>query len=292
MGKRDNETVAHEMKQWFLHCLGCAAGIREFSLGRYTIAVLDETTLSDSLIQTYQQFLLDLRAYRRVGCLFVFNVPSLYEEQAVSTRDVLQKLAEYMSILTDVSPETLLCGGNFNKKLTLPCPVTGRATRYEDFDAIAFCPQAHRKADPLYDPLMAAPYPCVNFNSDLFGFAMYVRDRWLKTYHSEIYQCNDSTIIYTFLRKCAEGWQKMARKTIKNYISITDTSLCPTYLAEDERQWCAYHQDPAFAETTKELYVHNMPVVYTEQVIALWMQFFLRGMSPQTLDVIQPGSLL
>src|SRR5690242_17707865 len=67
MSKRDNETVAHEMKQWFLHCLGCAAGIREFSLGRYTIAVLDETTLSDSLIQTYQQFLLDLRAYRRVG---------------------------------------------------------------------------------------------------------------------------------------------------------------------------------------------------------------------------------
>ena len=290
MNKRENATVAHEMKQWFIDCLGCVAGAREFTLGRYAIVVLDELSFPDGLVNAYEQFVADLQAYRHAGCLFVFNIPSLYAEQNISAHQVLQTLATYMALLTDVSAHTLLHGGNFNKKLTLKCPVTGLPTLYEDFDAIAFCPQAHNKTDPLYDPLMAAPYPCVNFNSDVFGFALLVRDSCRKRYHCEVYELHDLDLIAALLARCGAMWQRIAKRTIMNYIEMTDTALCPTYLADDDQQWYAYHQDPAFAETAKQLFAHDMPSIYTEKVIAMWMRFFKEGIHAQTLSVTQPGS--
>jgi len=42
----------------------------------------------------------------------------------------------------------------------------------------------------------------------------------------------------------------------------------------------------------RQIYAHNMPIVYAEQAIEIWMQFFTRGISPQTLDIVQPGSLV
>jgi hypothetical protein len=69
-------------------------------------------------------------------------------------------------------------------------------------------------------------------------------------------------------------WQKIAVKTLQNYIAITDTSICPTFRAEDHTRWMANHQDPAFAECKKELYSHEMPILYVPKIIDQWNNFF------------------
>lgn len=62
----------------------------------------------------------------------------------------------------------------------------------------------------------------------------------------------------------------MALKTIQNFIAMTDTRLCPTYLSADDRYWFANHRDPAFAELQKSVYRHELPCVYGPRVAAEW----------------------
>jgi len=50
------------------------------------------------------------------------------------------------------------------------------------------------------------------------------------------------------LMGCVAQWQRVAAKTIQNYETITDTSLCPVHLSAEQDQWIAGHKDPAFAE--------------------------------------------
>lgn len=72
-------------------------------------------------------------------------------------------------------------------------------------------------------------------------------------------------------------WQIMAEKTINNYINITNTKKCPVHLSADKSFWFANHQDPAFAELKKKLYIHRMPKLYVKEIIKQWNAYFNEG---------------
>lgn len=270
---------------------GCVAGKREFMKGRYIISVIEEGN-NTVIKNTYETFVNSLNNYEKIGCLFVFNNSMFYRNSGKNNLETVTYLAKKMSVLTNVSVHQLINGGSLNKKIVLKCPVTGLELTYHDFDAIAFCPQAEDKTDPLYDPLMAAPYPCVNFNSDIFGFSILVRDQCLEDYGCEVYEISDSNELLRFFNRCSMNWHRMAIKTIRNYIRITDTKLCPTYLSKDDKFWFANHQDPAFAESQKQPYSHEMPVIYAKKIISRWMDFFTKGVVPDYANLSEAGSLL
>lgn len=285
-----DDAVLREIETWFIECLGCVPGKREFTKHRYQVESIGDDE-PERVKSAFDEFTLRLAGHRSVGCLFVFNNPAFYRSSGGTVIDAVRYLAKQMSPLTNVPVEELVNGGNLNRQITLKCPVTGVHLTYPDFDAVAFCPQAEHKTDPLYDPLMAAPYPCVNISSDIFGFSMFVRDICLKEYGCEVAELKEAARLCGLFSKCGMLWQHLARKTIKNYIATTDTGLCPVYMSSDEATWYAHHQDPAFAESKKELYVHHMPVSYTPVIISKWMAFFLQGLMPDYTAVTQPGEV-
>jgi hypothetical protein len=272
--KLPDATVLEEMTEWLGSGLRCIAGRREFQKGRYLIRVVDD---DDGILDLFAEFARRLAAQQSVGCLFVFNEPAFYKHGPASVEDAMAYLSERMAILSDVPATTLLNGGALNKRLTLPCPVTNASTEYDDFDAIAFCPQAEDESDPLYDPLMAAPYLCVNITSDIFAFAMFAKDTSELHSGKAPHEIEDRAEAKNILARCADAWQRMAEKTIKNYAAITNTARCPVHLTEDKRNWVAFHKDPAFAETKKERYIHNMPLIYAGAIVNAWANYFDRG---------------
>jgi hypothetical protein len=286
--KLPDAVVLEEMTKWLGSGLRCIAGRREFQKGRYLIRVVDD---DDDILALFSEFTGRLAAQQSVGCLFVFNEPAYYRGGPASVEDAMMYLSERMAILSDVPATTLLNGGALNKRLTLPCPVTGARTEYDDFDAIAFCPQAEEEADPLYDPLMAAPYLCVNITSDIFAFAMFAKDTSELHAGKAPHEIEDRAEAREILERCADPWQRMAEKTIKNYAAITNTARCPVHLTEDRRNWVAFHKDPAFAETKKERYIHNMPLIYANAVIDAWTSYFDRGESLSLSQVSTAGVL-
>jgi hypothetical protein len=132
---------------------------------------------------------------------------------------------------------------------------------FEDFDAVAFCPQSDDLDDELYDPLMSAPIPAVNFNSDVYAFSMFCRDMSVQKFKREVYELTSAERgqLYEWV---LQGWQRIAEKTLGNYINMTNVEKCPVYLHDNNRYWFANHQDPAFAESVKALYRHDMPLIY------------------------------
>ena len=156
---------------------------------------------------------------------------------------------------------------------------------------MAFAPGAADRLDPLYGPLMAAPVPMVNVSSDIYGFVMFTRDFCLGRHHCEINYLTRRERRARF-DQAAAAWQRMAQRTITNYARAVDQQLCPTYLTDDRRSWIANHQAPAFAETEKKPYVHEMLVQYTERVIGIWGRFYNHGVFPQHEDVAHPGEFL
>ncbi|KYF55121.1 hypothetical protein BE04_43880 [Sorangium cellulosum] len=291
--RKSNATVMEEMQAWFRDCLGCVAGRREFLLGRYMITVLDDTDTGTGVLDTYRKFRRHALAYEKVACLLVFNNPELYAGSGCTALDAISYLARQIAPLAHEHPDRLIRGGSVHQRHALKCPVTGALTLFDDFDAIAFCPQADDRDDPLYDPLMAAPYPCINISSDVFGFSMFARDRFLHRYNRDIFGAPADDALRRHLTECAALWQKIAARTIRNYIAMTDTTLCPTYLSEDERYWIANHQDPAFAESEKRAYRHEMPVTYTPQIIDRWMCRMEGGSDGRARAVTtRPGEIL
>jgi hypothetical protein len=280
--------VLEEMARWLGSGLRCIAGRREYQKGRYLVRVVDE---DNDILDLFSEFTRRLATQQSVGCLFVFNEPAFYRNGPACVEDAMMYLSERMAILSDVPATTLLNGGALNKRLTLPCPVTGSETEYDDFDAIAFCPQADDESDPLYDPLMAAPYLCVNITSDIFAFAMFAKDTSELHAGKPPHEIEDRAEAKSILTRCAEPWQRMAEKTIKNYAAITNTARCPVHLTEDRRNWVAFHKDPAFAETKKERYIHNMPLIYANDVVDAWTSYFDGGESPSLSQVSTAGVL-
>lgn len=146
--RKSNATVMKEMQSWFRECLGCVAGRREFLLGRYMITVLDDTDACTGVLDTYRKFRRDVLTYERVACLIVFNKPELYAGSGCTALDAISYLARQIASLAHEHPARLIRGGSVHQRHAIRCPVTGTLTVFDDFDAIAFCPQADDRNDP------------------------------------------------------------------------------------------------------------------------------------------------
>ena len=195
-----------------------------------------------------------------------------------------------MVVLSEVPIRDLVNDGNLNKQICLPCPVTGQMTMFNDFDIVAFYPAAGDKAWRLYDPLMATPVSCANLSSDIYAFSMLASDQSLALYGCEVWEIPDNETRRNLFEKNSSSWQRFAMRTINNYIQITDSQRCPTFLTDDHRHWYANHQDPAFAETYKNLYRHDMPVIYLRRLIQSWMNYYKKGVLPNLDNVTEPGT--
>lgn len=290
--KKTDSLVMKEMQIWFRECLGCVAGRREFAHDRYMMTIIDDTDTAARILEVQRQFRRSVLAYEKVACILIFNHPGFYEDAGRSVIDTITYLAQQIAPAAHVPTDRLIAGGSVHQRHAIKCPVTGTPTIYDDFDAIAFCPQANDRTDRLYDPLMAAPYPCVNISSDVFAFSMFARDRFVERNQREIFNAHPDDVIYAHLVECGELWQRIAVRTIRNYVAMTDTSLCPTYLSPDHCYWFANHKDPAFAESEKRLYRHEMPRTYTPRIIRRWKNV-LRGHKTNPLSATTiPGELL
>lgn len=281
----DDQQIIEEIREWFTSCLGCAAGRREFSKNRYMLAVARTTQEARDSFEAYVRA---LEAREVVACLII--CPTTHPEQRqYSVAQEVRRLSALFSPLSEFSAEALATGHALNKKLYLTCPVTNAKVLFEDFDAVAFCPQSDDLDDELYDPLMSAPIPAVNFNSDVYAFSMFCRDMSVQKFKREVYELTPAERGQLY-EVVLHGWQRIAEKTLGNYIAMTDVQKCPVYLHDNNRYWFANHQDPAFAESVKALYRHDMPLIYVPKIFCEWEQYFASGRIPDFSETATPGS--
>lgn len=263
------QAVVEDVRSWMSRKLPCVAGRRELSRGRYVVRYATRETVP-AIFADYKR---QLAAGNAVACLMVFADERYCGEDADATT-VFRFLAEQIEVLGNVPAETLANGGALTHRIELRCPVTGKKTLFDDFECIAFCPQSADKTDPLYDPLMSAPYPCVNISSDVYGFSRFVDDSAIVALGHHVHEEKDMGRIESFLALCVERWQRFAKATIGNFEAITDTRICPVHVTADEKHWVAAHKDPAFAETSKESHLHELPVLYATRIAARWLAHF------------------
>ncbi|PBQ10939.1 hypothetical protein [Pseudomonas syringae] len=281
----DDQKILDEIKDWFISCLGCAAGRREFSKNRYMLAIARTAQEARASFETYVRA---LEAREAVACLIICPTTSV-EQNTYSVAQEVRRLSALFSPLSEFSAEELATGHALNKKLYLTCPVTNVKVLFEDFDAVAFCPQSDDLDDELYDPLMSAPIPAVNFNSDVYAFSVFCRDMSLQKFKREVYELASAERGQLY-ESVLHGWQRIAEKTLGNYINMTDVGKCPVYLHDNNRYWFANHQDPAFAESVKTLYRHDMPLIYVPKIFCEWEQYFATGRVPDFSETATPGS--
>lgn len=283
-----HERRDREVEKWFLECLGCVPGQREFKLGRYMYGFVDG---SGDVRRLFDELKARTEDFSKVGCLFVFDGARF---QSRKDDDLSRILAEVGAVMADglgLSPATAEgTGQSLTATLALRCPVTNQRVEFDDFDAIAFVPHAGDVASRFYDPNIDAPFVCVNFTSDLYGFSVFTRDRANGTYGCEAWEISGPAERETLFERSAELWQRLALKTIRNFASRTDESrLCPIHASNDGRHWYAMHEDAAFGEMLKRLHVHEMPKIYTTRVIEEWRSCLERGSAPRLVGLAPKG---
>lgn len=275
------------IRTWMLDELPCIAGRREIVKNRYII----EIATRNSVPKLFQNYSKALKQGKAIACLLIFNEHE-YMSLNKSVGEVFYFLAEQMQRISKVSTKALATGSCLSKKIKLSCPVTGLLTEYDDFECIAFCPQSNNPDDPLYDPLMALPFPAVNISSDMFAFSNFVADMVKQRHQKTVIELSaDQIATEEILYSCVQQWQRMAVKTIQNYEAITDTSLCPIHLNNNRDKWIAGHKDPAFAEQIKEPHTHELPVLYGTRIVEKWLSYFYDGKTFSAAGLARDGEL-
>jgi hypothetical protein len=249
--------------------LRCLAGRREYSRGNYLVRIATRE-LAPAIFEEFKDA---LGRGAAVACLFVF--PELRcRTGRCDAATAFRFLAEQMCVLGNHDANALADGAALTKSIDLACPVTGQMTTFDDFECVAFCPQSMDTSDPLYDPLMYAPYPCVNMSSDVFGFSRFTADMAKTLLGHDVGNEHDIKRVAEFFDTCCERWQRIAGKTIENFEAITETARCPVHLTSDRQHWVAGHRDPAFAERQKVAHMHEMPAIYARRITARWLAHF------------------
>ena len=284
--KSDAEILA-DVHDWMRSKLHCVAGRREFNRGRYMIEVVGARTIP----QIFEDFTKRLQNDEAIACLLVFNEPRFYDKRG-NTSGAFYYLAEQVACLGNVSPFDLANGEALSNTVRLRCPVTNQVTDYDDFECIAFCPQSNDEADPLYDPLMASPYPCVNISSDVFAFSKFVDDSAKNFLGKPVHAEQDLARVEDLFGRCVERWQRVATTTIKNFAAATNTNICPVHLSEDQTHWAAAHKDPAFAEQEKVVHHHELPILYGSRIVAEWLAFFKGEQDYSATGLAREGTLV
>ncbi len=264
-----DSAILSEIQSWMGNKLPCVAGGREYKRGRYFIRVATK----ESVLTIFEEYKKALEAKTAVACLFVFNEDK-HRHGKSDVAGAFSFLADQMQSISRLPAHELARGAPLTNSLELVCPVTGLLTHFDDFECIAFCPQSNDVDDPLYDPLLAMPYPCVNMSSDVFAFSRFVADGVEQVLGHPAYEETDLVKLEKLLTFCVSRWQRVATTTINRYEDLTDTSLCPIHVTADDRYWVAGHKDPAFAEIIKETHSHELPILYGTRIVQNWMAHF------------------
>lgn len=276
--------LLERVNRWFRSRLPCIAGRREFNKNRYMVRRGRAGRISE-IVTEFEQRLLDGSA---TACFLVFDAPRCQSQWTASV--TFRWLADLMSEVSSVDAESLSSGSPLSLSFTLVCPVTGKVTSFDDFECIAFCPQSSDLGDPLYDPLMYAPYPAVNISSDVYAFSLFVRDSCLRKFGVEPKKVSDLRSLFAFFYECVERWHAVAAQTIDNFArTVTDTKRCPVHVTPDNMHWIACHQDPAFAESRKTPHVHELPALYATRICDAWVEHFTHRTTYNAAGISRAG---
>lgn len=276
--------VLQEVSLWMDSQLPCVAGRREFKRGKYMIRVASR----DNVTSIFQEFVQALNSEEAVACLFVFN-ESEFSYGNTSVFDAFVFLAKQMESLSSIPAEQLASGAALTNSLELKCPITGTNTVFDDFECIAFCPQSNDPEDPLYDPLLAMPFPAVNLSSDMYAFSKFVSDEVKKMTGLLPYEIKDAAVLEPLFHRCIARWQRVAVATIDRYETLTNTRRCPVHVTSDQTHWIAAHKDPAFAEAVKEVHKHELPILYGTRIVESWLDYFRTGKAHDAKGLARDG---
>ncbi len=257
--------------RWLDTDLRCSAGKREFQLGRYTVAHVRNGYQFLEALETFRE---GVDAHSKTGYMAI--VPSEPGDFTDSVGE-LRRLGEIMveAGFAD-SAGALINSQTIAIPFEIKCPVTGQMTIYEFFP-VAFCRHAAVVADPLYDPSLSTPFLAINTTSDAFAFGMLVKDLCQRHFHCEPYEVKDRADFERLLHKCANAWQNMSANTIQGYNKIAANPERAVHLSPDRQGWIAPHNDPVFAEMTKEPHSHEMPVIYAQRLCEKWTAALFDG---------------
>lgn len=265
----DDARVLKIFTDWMKTRLNCAAGRREYLRGRYVIEIAHKATVPD----IFARFQTAVQAGEATACLYVFNNPDHYQGRS-SVADAFAYLAREMEPISDFPAAQLAAGAPLTNSIRLRCPVTNQVTVFDDFECIAFCPQSDDRDDPLYDPLLYAPFTAVNMSSDVYAFSRFVADSAENGLGKPVYEERDMKRLAAFFDTCVDRWHRVAMSIIERFEKATDTALCPVHVTSDRTHWVAGHKDPAFAEDRKEAHSHELPVIYGKRLVERWMDYF------------------
>ena len=283
-----DEEATNQILEWMKRELPCVAGRRETMRGRYMV----QTASIETVPNIFEEFKRKLNRREVVACLYIFNSQQ-YADPNRTVGEVFNFLARQMQKISSVPPCALANGEALTSTIRLHCPVTGVLTDFDDFECIAFCPQSNNPDDPLYDPLLAMPLPAVNMSSDMYAFSTFVADMIELRYGVAVKDLSDDRDeVEAALMGCVAQWQRVAVKTIQNYETITDTSICPIHLSAEQDQWIAGHKDPAFAEQIKEVHTHELPVLYGQRIVEKWLEYFFEKQEYSATGLARDGILI
>ena len=256
---------------WLEHGLQCAAGKREFKLGRYHVA---RVRTGGEYRAAFNEFRSNVAEMRKTGFLAIFVDPPRANKAEDELRFLGAALRE--AGLTD-NVDELIAGRTLATPIDVICPVTGEETAYEFF-SVAFCRNAADPGDELYDPSLSAPFTAINTTSDAFAFARLVNDQSMRVFDRAPYEMvHDRDAVELLFRRCVTAWQNMSITTISNYSRVTVDPARGVHLTEDRKSWVAAHNDPVFAELKKCPHIHEMPITYAARLCAKWSATLFEG---------------
>ena len=258
---------SRRLATWMRTELGCIAGRREYAKGRYTIADLAE----EGIAMAWARFAEEVRSFRKVALLCLIPRTAANMNMSTPSIDVLQELSGFAAELSALPAHALLDSGVLELPVLVDCPVTGAPTTYSFF-GVAFCPQAANVADHLFDLPLSAPLACINITSDAFAFAMFVRDTALSRHGKAPHMMAAKAERDLLFADCVERWQAFSIHTLQGFAARTEGTRCAIRISADGLSWQAAHNDPVFAETSKEPHVHDMPRVYAATLVQHWAE--------------------
>lgn len=251
--------------------LMCRAGRREFKLNRYCIAAVRD---GKGLRKELDAFLDLAAAHEKTG---LFTLIGGAATRCTTVREELTMLAELVCDAGLVrTPEEALSGKEICLPVEMLCPVTGLPAAYSFFP-VTFCRNASKPTDELYDVSLSCPWSAINTTSDAFAFALMVRDRSRRIHGCDPFQIGVPELVQELLSWSVMAWQNMSIATIRAFGKKSVRPDRAVDIAPGGRYWTAAHQDPVFAELSKEAYAHEMPLLYGNALAEKWFSALFEG---------------
>jgi hypothetical protein len=275
------------VESWLRHDVGCVIGRLGFAKDRFMLATV--TSYAD-FARFRAEFGEALAEGTVISCLILIE-PDNPELTRMSIGDLVRHLDRTYFFDADAR---LSDGGRavtYNLTYRMRCPVTGERTMFNDFDQVAFYPQAIDESDPLYDPSMYAPVVCVNITSDVYGFSVFTDDQRRRKNPDLPFAEMSRAERLDVYEAALTGFQRMAARTIANYAKTTNPQVLPPIeVTADGCHYIAQHDESAFVETAKSPFKAEMPALYVPRVLAQWEAYFERKVVPD-MSVIYSTSV-